>query len=175
MTQSPDLNPILERLEAESSKLASNISEIEKLKPLTDEIELVRECVNHLKGNLTFVKSAHDETLLALKESVGHWESIREELKAHVRIENSELFKKSTETLESAHRDMLEKLREQSDERASRLESVVQNSQNTMSQEISSAEEQLRAELPSAKSVKVLTILMVLVLGILILMATGWN
>ena len=164
MTQSPNLNPILERLEAESSKLASNISEIEKLKPLTDEIELVRECVNHLQGNLTFVKSAHDETLSALKEAVSRWESIREEIKAHVRVENSELFKKAKDVLEGAHLELIEKLVAQSDSRASALESMVQSSQNTISHELSSAEERLRVELPSKKSVKVLTALMVLVL-----------
>ena len=176
MTQFADLNPILERLEAEASKLATNISEIEQLKPLTDEIELVRECVNYLQGNLTFVKSAHDETISALKEAVSRWQSIREEIKAHVRIENSELFKKVKDSRESAHLELLEKLLAQSDSRASELESLVQGFQNSISHELSSVEERLRATLPSKMSVNVLTALMVLVLIAsvsLLILATG--
>ena len=164
MTQSPDLNPILERLEAESSKLANNISELEKLKPLTEEIELIRECINYLKGNLTFIKSAHDETLSALNETVNRWESIREEIKAHVRLENSELFKKVKDALDSNRLQLIEKLVAQLDLRASGLENAVKSSQDTMGNELSSVEERLRADLPSKNSIKVLTALMVLVL-----------
>ena len=105
------------------------------------------------------------------------WERIREEIKAHVRIENSELFKKATDTLASAHLELIEKVVAQSDLRASELLSVVESSQSTMSHNLSSAEDRLRAELPSKKSVKVLTVLMVLVLVssvcALFLLATG--
>ena len=166
MTQLPDLKLILDRLEAESSKLAESITEIEKLKPLTDEIELVRECVNHLKGNLTFVKSAHDETLTNLKESVSRWESIREEIKAHVRVENSDLFKKAKEALESSQRDLIKQISSQSDAKLSQLESSLEESQSLLPVELSKTEERLRENLPSKKNFNILTVLLIVLIGL---------